>query len=234
MIIIDLFGLPGSGKTTTANSIASYFLSQNRNCHKLSGVDWFTGEYSGSVTKHRLYMIFNLLKPNSISLFFTIINRYRKGNLLCRETLKKIFGICCYYSQLEVLNEDGIYITDNGLFQTYANSFLFSHADDSFVINCFKLFVKRNRLKKVFFYYIEEKPELCADRVFAREKNIRIKNSNLNDAILEMRRQEAIMDILINEARESGLVIKKVKSCINQGEAEIIVKEVLKCEAERL
>ena len=175
MRIIDLFGLPGSGKTTTANALCSYWSSKNISCYKMSNIEWISGKTSGCRILHKIRVFLCLLKPSNFFMFFSLLELFRKLDLLDIKTLKKIIGIWSYFAQLDVAEKKGTYITDNGLFQTLSTAFLFHDISLELISKAMEMFTKKKSIFSIDFCYIEEDSQTCLDRVF---KEIKRSESN--------------------------------------------------------
>ena len=196
--VVDLFGLPGSGKTTMAEGVVSHF--KNIEIYKLNGRLW--GDKGKNSVFYKIRVITSILRFKYVKIFINNIILLKNNNLLKKENLIRNIRLILYFGELEIIFREKkmFYLSDNGLFQTFV-SMIFTYDYDLINLNeVEKIIISFKNvpiIKKIHFTYVRCDYLTSYERINMRNKSIRSKLDNGDATKKILKWQSDIFDLFL-------------------------------------
>lgn len=171
MIIIDLFGLPGTGKSTIAKELYIEFKKREIDVYFFNKNEYLKDE---KFEKRRLFDYIKLLKVKNIIFFiqFVLIKKekdiFRQG--MKEKIWKKLRLVMLYDKLTQKSDENKICIVDQGIIQDFSDYYININVKHEFVRKYLNCFLKSNN--KYIYVYCDLEVENAIDRIKNRNRKL--------------------------------------------------------------
>jgi hypothetical protein len=194
MEIFEMFGLPGSGKTTKLASVKEKLIKGGQNVYTIRDLEilYVSNRYGflsvmlpRAEWRQKLFYFTNSLEHHKVQFLISqfdlhyYVNKYldkhqtseKEANLL-KEWFLELGG----YIELakKLLNEKDILLLDEGFYQRVISIFAFKQENPS-TSDVMGYLSRIPAIRKVFF--VDVNPDVCIDRFTKRGMSIRLKNA---------------------------------------------------------
>lgn len=226
MIVIDLFGFPGCGKSTIAKKIFEDLKNKNFDIMLFNNNEYIETTHYNTLKKY-----IRILLPKNLFFLWNIIiksPKINKKDMILKQSLKekiwKKLRLVVLYDNLINKNSNKIILVDQGIIQDFSDYILYREVDDEYILKYLNFFESEN--DKILFVSCNIEKNIAIERIKKRNRKMFTFDK------LSTKELDKIMDLQKNKLNKIIPLIKKDKLISIDTDLELFEKNIKYVERE--